>query len=70
MGQVVCTATHPIDLEDGRSLAPGESAADVDTESEYTRDLVVDGLVAVTDGPVPRKRASAHRDDTESEESN
>ena len=53
---VVCTATHAVDLDDGRSLAPGETATDVDTSNAHNRGLVIDGSLYVTDGTTPRVR--------------
>lgn len=53
---VVCVATHAVDLDDGRSLAPGETAYDVDTSSPHNRGLVIDGALYVTDGTTPRVR--------------
>lgn len=53
---VVCTATHAVDLDDGRSLAPGETAYDVDTSNAHNRGLVIDGSLNVTDGTTPRVR--------------
>jgi hypothetical protein len=53
---VVCVATHAVDLDDGRSLAPGATAYDVDTSSPHNRNLVIDGLLNVTEGTTPRVR--------------
>lgn len=58
MAQVINTATHPIDLSDGRVLAPGESADDVDTDHPHQRALVLDGHLHVAEGSKPRKRQS------------
>lgn len=55
---VVCTATHAVDLDDGRSLAPGEVAYEVDTSTPHNRGLVIDGSLNVTDGTTPRVRQS------------
>lgn len=57
MAKVVNTATHPIDLSDGRMLGPGETAEDVDTDHEHQRALVLDGHLVVLEGMTPRKRA-------------
>lgn len=58
MSTVLCTSTHVIDLEDGRSLAPGEVAEDVDTTTPFIRSLVLDGHLLVQEGSHPRTRAS------------
>jgi hypothetical protein len=44
---VVCTATHAVDLDDGRSLAPGETAYDLDIDKEHNNTLVTDGSLTV-----------------------
>lgn len=56
IGTVVCTARHAVDLDSGISLAPGESAVDVDLDHPHNRALVIDGALAVTEGKVPRAR--------------
>jgi hypothetical protein len=56
IGNVVCTSRHDIDLDTGLSLAPGESAEDVDLDHPHNRALVIDGSLAVTEGSVPRVR--------------
>jgi hypothetical protein len=53
---VVCTAPHAVDLADGRTLAPGETAVDVDTSDAHNRGLVLDGSLGVTKGTTPRVR--------------
>lgn len=72
---VVCTATHAVDLDDGRSLAPGETAYEVDTDHPHNRGLVIDGSLVVTDGTTPRVRQderlveiAAEIDDDETDE--
>jgi hypothetical protein len=44
---VVCTATHPVDLADGRSLAPGQSADDVSVTNHHNKALVEGGSLTV-----------------------
>lgn len=56
MALVLCVASHPIDLDDGHQLLPGETADDVDTNLEYVRGLVVDGSLQVLEGMNPRVR--------------
>lgn len=61
MGTVINTSTHPVDLSTGRSLAPGETAEEVDTEHPHQRALVIDGHLRVEEGTTPRKRQPAKR---------
>lgn len=56
LGTVVCTSTHPIDLDDGRELAPGQTVEEVDLDHPHNRTLVLDGSLVVTEGKVPRAR--------------
>lgn len=56
MSTVVCTSSHPVDLPDGRSLAPGETAEDIDTKEPSVKDLVLDGHLNVLEGTTPRTR--------------
>lgn len=53
-GTVIGTASHPVDLSDGRSVAPGETVADVDTTHPHQRALIVNGDLAVSSGTTPR----------------
>lgn len=55
MSAVLNVAGHPIDLSDGRVLAPGEDADEVDTDTPHNRALVVNGHLLVTEGMTPRK---------------
>lgn len=55
MSTVLNVTGHPIDLDDGRSLAPGEQAEDVDTDHPHNRVLVTDGLATVLEGMTPHK---------------
>lgn len=54
MSSVLNVAGHPVDLDTGRTLAPGEEAHDVDTTAPHNRVLVLAGLVEVTEGTTPR----------------
>jgi hypothetical protein len=56
MGTVVCTSTHPVDLDDGRELSPGATAEDVDTLDPHNAGLILDGSLVVTEGSKPRTR--------------
>lgn len=55
MSKVLNVAGHPIDLDDGRTLAPGEEAEGVDTNHPHNRAVIVRGLATVTEGSTPRK---------------
>lgn len=55
MSTVLNVAGHPIDLDDGRTLAPGEQAEEVDTDHPHNRVLVVGGLATVVEGMTPHK---------------
>lgn len=52
------TGTHPVDLADGRPLAPGETAPDVDTTDSHNADLIESGLITVEGGAKALKRES------------
>jgi hypothetical protein len=54
MAKVINSTSHPVDLDTGRSLAPGEVAEDVDTEETHNRVLVAEGLLTVLEGTNPR----------------
>jgi hypothetical protein len=50
------TGTHPVDLADGRPLAPGETATDVDLNDPHNADLEEQGLLSVEGGAKALKR--------------
>jgi hypothetical protein len=52
---VLCTASHDVTLDDGRTLRPGDQADDIDTSSDHNAALVEDGHLSV----VNDKRESA-----------
>lgn len=54
-GTVIGTAAYPVDLSDGRMVAPGEVAEGVDLDHPHQKALVVDGHLSVVDGPTARK---------------
>jgi hypothetical protein len=58
VSKILNVAGHPVDLDDGRVLAPGEEA-EADTNHPHNRMLVVRGLVNVTEGTTPRKTQPA-----------
>lgn len=75
MSKVLNVAGHPIDLDDGRTLAPGEEAEGVDTTHPHNRAVIVNGLATVTEGTTPRKTqpdklAKAVADDNDTGEGN
>lgn len=51
---VLNVAGYAIDLDDGRTLAPGKTA-EVDADQPHNRALVVNGHLLVTEGMTPRK---------------
>lgn len=55
MSTVLNVSGHPIDLDDGRTLAPGEQAEKVNTDHPHNRALVVNGQLSVTEGMTPHK---------------
>ena len=54
-GTVIGTGDHPVDLSDGRLVAPGEVVEDVDLNDPHQRALVTDGHLTVLDGKTARK---------------
>lgn len=46
-GNVVGTSSHSVDLSDGRAVAPGEVAEDVDIEDAHNAQLLLDGHLNV-----------------------
>lgn len=56
MSTVLNTASYPVDLHDGRTLAPGEKLDEVDTDHPHQRGLVLDGHLLVLEGKKPRVR--------------
>jgi len=54
MSTVLNVAGHPVDLDNGRTLAPGESVEDIDTGKPHNRVLVVSRQILVTEGSTPR----------------
>lgn len=61
MSTVIGTADHPVDLHDGRMVAPGETVADVDTSHPHQRSLVTDGHLTVVEGKTPRTAPSGEQ---------
>lgn len=53
MSTVLNAAGHPVDLDDGRTLAPGEST-EADAMLPHNRVLVTSGALLVTEGSTPR----------------
>lgn len=49
----VVTATHPITLEDGRPVGPGEKVARLKTSDPHNADLIESGLLT----ELPKKAA-------------
>lgn len=40
-----CVSTHPIDLADGRPVAPGDRVRNLDTSDEHNQRLVDEGAL-------------------------
>lgn len=53
-GTVFNSKSYPVDLADGRTLAPSETAEDIDLDAEHNRNLVLDGTITVQEGFKPR----------------
>lgn len=70
MAKVLNTASHPVDLSDGRTLAPGEVADDIDTDHPHQRSLVLDGHLLVQEGLKPRVRKTGGSGENSSDEKN
>lgn len=49
MAKVLNVTSHPIDLSDGRVLAPGEEADDVAAGNRHNKSLIQQGHVLVLD---------------------
>lgn len=66
-GTVFNSRSYPVDLADGRTLAPSETVEGVDLDIEHNRNLVLDGALVVEEGFTPRtsKAAKAEADRTE-----
>lgn len=67
---VVCTATHPVDLDDGTTLGPGQTMEGVDTNHPHNRGLVIDGAITVVDGTTPKTRKAEALVDEASKDNN
>lgn len=49
MTKVLNVTTHAIDLDDGRTLAPGETADDIKEGNRHNKTLIEQGLILVVD---------------------
>lgn len=57
---VLCVSNHVVTLHDGRFLAPGEHATEIDTEHVHNAALIEDGhLVVVDKEPVHSPRTAS-----------
>ena len=62
------TSVHPIDLPDGRTLAPGEAIEEgVDDEDPFIEDLKTSGLLTMEHKPEGKAKSGSSRK-TEGEE--
>jgi len=62
-GIVLCVASHPVDLDDGRTLGPGESADGVDVSHAHNQLLLDEGLVIELD-TLPKDTPRKDEDET------
>lgn len=53
MDTVKNVGTHPVDLSDGRTIGPGETAEDVALGNAHNKDLLDQGHIAVLGGAEP-----------------
>ena len=60
-GTVFNAKPYPVDLHDGRTLAPSETADDIELDNEHNRNLVLDGAIVVREGYTPRTSDAAKR---------
>jgi hypothetical protein len=51
MANVLNSANRPVDLDDGRTLAPGEEAKKVDLAHPHNKTLIEQGLVLQVSEP-------------------
>lgn len=75
MAKVLNVTGHSIDLDDGRTLAPGEEAEDVNTEHPHNAAVIDQGFALVVEEAVARKGQSSRPakdapDDTTGEDKN
>ena len=52
---VLCTSTHPVDLNDGRVLAPGDTAEGIDVYLPHNAALIADGHLIIFTTPSTAK---------------
>lgn len=58
MSNVLNVAGYPIDLDGGRTLAPGEQAEKVNTDNPHNKALVANGHLTVVGGKMPSRPTS------------
>lgn len=56
---VVCVASHPVDLADGRSLEPGEVADGIDVNDPHNAQLVESDAILVRQAKAPAPSTAA-----------
>lgn len=67
MAKIVGSARHPVDLSDGRSVAPGEVIDGIDVDGDdHNKQLVADGRLTVLETPQPPAGPVPQPDDTSS----
>lgn len=63
MSKIINVSGHPVDIDSGRTLAPGETADGVDLEHPHNKALVDDGLaVEVADEKKPKAQPTTGED--------
>jgi hypothetical protein len=69
MSKVLNVASHPIDLDDGRTLAPGEEAVGVNLNITHNKVAVAQGLlIEVKSAPAKKQSSRSASTDTTGEE--
>jgi hypothetical protein len=60
IGNVLCTSTHPVDLDSGKVLGPGEHALSIDLDHPHNADVIANGhLIVIGDAPVITPRTES-----------
>lgn len=67
MTRFVAALNHPVDVADGRTLAPGEAITDLDLDDPHNAALVEDGALLETEDAVEAEPEPEVTDVTEPE---
>lgn len=60
MAKILNVGNHAIDLDDGRTLAPGEEADGIDVDSSHNKSVIDQGLALVVETQ-PAGKSKAER---------